>query len=56
MRRVRLFVETNLVGIQWDEVVEFEDDELEEMSDRDLDQIAEEFMWENVSYGWTVLD
>lgn len=56
MKRVRLFVETNLVGIGWEEEVEFEDEELEEMSAEDMDQIAEEFMWQNVSYGWTVLD
>ena len=49
MRRITLYVETGFVGGDYCETIAVPDD----TTDEELMEIAQEFMQENVSYGWT---
>ena len=49
MRSITLYVETGFVGGEYNETIEVPDD----TTDEELMEIAQEFMQEYVSYGWT---
>ena len=49
MRSITLYVETGFVGGDYHETIEVPDD----TTDEELMEIAQEFMQEYVSYGWT---
>lgn len=49
MKKIRLWIETGYVGADYDEIIEVPDD----VSEEELWEYAEEYVWENISYGWT---
>ena len=48
MRKIKLWVETGIIGGEHEEIIEVKDDITEE----DLDELAIEFMWDHVECGW----
>lgn len=49
MRKIKLWVETGIVGGEHEDIIEVEDDTTEE----ELNEMALEFMWGYVQYGWS---
>ena len=49
MRKIKLWVETGFVGGEYEDFIEVEDDTTEE----ELNELAEQFMWECIGCGWS---
>lgn len=48
MRKIKLFVDTGYPGCEHEEIVEVDDN----ITDDELEEMAEDFMRENISCGW----
>lgn len=52
MRKIKLWVGTGFINAEHTDFIEVEDDITEE----ELDKIAEEFMWEHICCGWSEVE
>lgn len=51
MRKIKLWVETGFAGASHEEVVEVDDD----FEYEDLEELARDYMFEHIEYGWQEL-
>lgn len=52
MRTIKLWVDTGYYGADYDEIIEVNDD----CTDKELEEMARELMFENITYGWCEVD
>ena len=51
MREIKLWVETGFCGACHEETIKVDDD----CTNEELDELAKEFLYESISYGWEEL-
>jgi hypothetical protein len=51
MRRIKLYIETGFVGCRIETTIEVDDD----TSDKCIDELAQDFLFEKIEYGWKEL-
>ena len=52
MRKVKISLSTGFAGANYENIIEVEDDITEE----ELEEICEEFVWDHISVGWKYID
>lgn len=52
MRKIKLWVDTGFVCAEHEEIIEVEDD----CTDKELEEIARDYMFECIEYGWHEVD